>query len=253
MMSIPVTEATLVIGAILAVVAVLYSSVGHGGASGYIAILALFSLPPEVIRPVALLLNVVVAGFATYRFSRAGLVDWKSAAPLVICSMPLAFIGGSIALPTEIYRPVLGVLLVLSAIYLIWRTLQPANAFEYIEKKVPLSGSIVAGSSIGLISGLSGIGGGVLLSPFFLVSGWAGARQTAGIAAVFIVANSMAGLAGTIVSLETLPIDMWVWAGMVFVGSLIGTTLGVRFLPVKPLIWMLAVAILISGAKFILV
>jgi len=252
MMSLPITDLVFVIGAVLGVVAVLYSSVGHGGASGYIAILALFSLPPETIRPVALLLNVVVAGFATYRFSRAGLVDWKSVVPLVICSMPLAFLGGSVALPAHIYRPILGGLLILSAVYLIWRTLKPVNAFEYIEKKIPLSGSMAAGGSIGFVSGLSGIGGGVLLSPFFLISGWAGARQTAGIAAVFILANSIAGLAGNIVSLETLPTEMWIWAGMVFVGSLAGTGLGVRFLPIKPLIWLLAAAILISGAKFIL-
>jgi len=249
---IPINELTLLIGGVLAVVAVLYSSVGHGGASGYIAILALFSLPPEVIRPVALLLNVVVAGFATYRFSRAGLVDWKSVVPLVVCSMPLAFVGGSIVLPIHIYRPILGSLLIFSAVYLIWRTLQPVNAFEYITKKIPLSGSVVAGGSIGFVSGLSGIGGGVLLSPFFLISGWAGARQTAGIAAVFILANSIAGLAGNIVALETLPPYMLAWAGMVFVGSLVGTGLGVRLLPVKPLVWLLAAAILISGAKFIL-
>jgi len=251
-MSVQVGDLTLVIGAVLAVVALLYSSVGHGGASGYIAILALFSLPPDIIRPVALSLNVVVAGFATYKFSRAGLVDWKSVLPLVLFSMPLAFVGGSIVLPSEIYRPILGALLIFSALYLVWRTLQPAHAFEVSENKIPLPGSIAAGSGIGFVSGLSGIGGGVLLSPLILITGWAGARQTAGIAAVFILANSVAALAGNAVALKSLPPDLLIWSGMVFAGSLVGTGLGVRRLPVKPLIWLLAIAILISGVKFIL-
>jgi len=246
-------EMILVIGVILALVSVLYSSVGHGGASGYIAILALFSLSPEVIRPVALSLNVIVAGFATYRFAKAGFVDWRCALPLIAFSMPLAFLGGSIVLPSEIYRPILGGLLIFSAIYLVFRSVRRVQVFENVNKRVPLVGSIAAGSSIGLVSGLSGIGGGVLLSPFFLIAGWAGARQTAGIAAVFILANSIAGLAGNYVALNSLPPELITWSGLVFLGSLVGTGLGVRLLPVKPLIWLLSIAIFISGVKFILI
>lgn len=241
-----------VVGLVLVIVSMLYSSVGHGGASGYIAVLALFSLPPEVIRPVALSLNIVVAGLATYRFSKAGYVDWKSTFPIVLASVPLAFIGGGIVLPAEIYRPALGGLLIFSALYLIWSTLQTKYSFVVVNKRIPLAGSLFSGSAIGFVSGLSGIGGGVLLSPVFLITRWSGARQTAGIAAVFILANSIAGLAGNYVSLKSLPTELPVWCGMVLIGSLIGTSFGLRILPVKPLIWLLSIAVLISGAKFIL-
>ena len=245
-------EPVLIIGIVLALIALLYSSVGHGGASGYIAVLALFGTAPELIRPVALSLNIIVAGLATWRFSRAGYVDWRAAVPIVIASMPLAFLGGGIALPPHLYRPLLGGLLVLSAFYLVWRSLQASDAFVTARRKVPVAGSMAAGAGIGFVSGLSGIGGGVLLSPFFLISGWAGARQTAGIAAVFILANSVAGLAGNIVAVRALPGELVVWAGLVLAGSIVGTGLGVRHLPVKPLVWLLAIAVLISGLKFLL-
>ncbi|MBM2294926.1 sulfite exporter TauE/SafE family protein [Sulfitobacter pseudonitzschiae] len=245
------SDSVLAIGAILAVIAMLYSSVGHGGASGYIAVLALLNVVPDVIRPVALSLNVVVAGFATYRFAKAGFIEWRSALPIILASMPLAFLGGGIALPVEIYRPLLGGLLVFSALYLLWQTSRSQTRFDVVSRKIPLLGSVGAGAGIGFLSGLTGIGGGVLLSPLFLISGWAGARQTAGIAAVFILANSVAGLAGNYVVLRSIPYEILPWSGMVLVGSFIGTSLGVRILPVKPLIWLLAVAAMISGVKFL--
>lgn len=242
----------ILIGAILGGVAVLYSSVGHGGASGYIAIMALFSLSPEVIRPIALSLNVVVAGFATWRLSRAGYVDWRSAVPIILASMPLAFVGGSIDLPGSVYRPLLGTLLVLSAAYMIWSVTRSPRQFDDARRKPPVIGSVSAGGTIGLFSGLSGIGGGVLLSPLFVISGWAGARQTAGIAAAFILFNSIAGLAGTLTGMNIIPPQLLPWAVLVLAGSVVGTGLGVRSLPVKPLVFVLAAAVLISGLKFVL-
>lgn len=240
------------IGAVLGLAAILYSSVGHGGASGYIAIMALFSLPPDVIRPIALSLNVVVAGFATWRFSRAGYVDWRSAIPVILASMPLAFIGGSIELPSSVYRPLLGTLLMLSAVYMVWSVTRSPEFYDDAKRRLPLTGSVAAGGTIGLFSGLSGIGGGVLLSPLFVISGWAGARQTAGIAAVFILSNSLAGLAGNLTNVNSIPTQLLPWALLVFVGSIVGTGLGVRSLPVKPLVFILAAAVLISGLKFVL-
>lgn len=242
----------ILIGAVLGVAAILYSSVGHGGASGYIAIMALFSLSPDVIRPIALSLNVVVAGFATWRFSRAGYVDWRSAIPVILASMPLAFIGGSIELPGSVYRPLLGTLLVLSAGYMVWFVTRSPQFYDDAKRRLPLIGSVSAGGTIGLFSGLSGIGGGVLLSPLFVISGWAGARQTAGIAAVFIFFNSLAGLAGNLTNVSSIPGQLLPWALLVFVGSIVGTGLGVRSLPVKPLVFILALAVLISGLKFVL-
>ena len=164
----------ILIGAILGVVAILYSSVGHGGASGYIAIMALFSLSPEVIRPIALSLNVVVAGFATWRFSKTGYTDWRSAVPIILASVPMAFVGGSVDLPGSVYRPLLGTLLVFSAVYMAWSVTRSHRKYDNGKRTLPLVGSASAGGIIGLISGLSGIGGGVMLSPLFLIAGWAG-------------------------------------------------------------------------------
>ncbi|WP_298362349.1 sulfite exporter TauE/SafE family protein [uncultured Litoreibacter sp.] len=242
----------ILIGIVLGILAVLYSSVGHGGASGYIAIMALFSLSPEVIRPIALSLNVIVAGFATLRFTRAGYVDWRSAIPIIAASMPLAFIGGSMELPGNVYRPLLGGLLVFSAAYMLWSVTRSPQAYDSAKRNLPMIGSVSAGGTIGLFSGLSGIGGGVLLSPLFVIAGWAGARQTAGIAAVFILFNSLAGLAGNLANLNVVPTQLLPWALLVFFGSVVGTGLGVRSFPVKPLIVILAAAVLISGLKFVL-
>ena len=155
----------ILIGLILGFVATLYSSVGHGGASGYIAILAFFSLEPEAIRPIALALNVVVAGLATYKFTRAGYLDWNSALPIIAASMPLAFLGGTLTLPSDIYRPLLGALLVISAGYMIWQVSMTHDRFENASRKLPLVGSVSSGGVIGLASGLAGMGGGVWLSP----------------------------------------------------------------------------------------
>lgn len=132
----------ILIGAILGIVAVLYSSVGHGGASGYIAIMALFSLSPEVIHPVGLSLNVVVAGFATWRFSRAGYVDWRSAVPIIVASMPLAFVGGSVDLSGSVYRPLLGTLLVFSAANMIWIVAGSTRHFDDARRKLPVVRSV---------------------------------------------------------------------------------------------------------------
>jgi uncharacterized membrane protein YfcA len=140
---------------------------------------ALFSLAPEVIPPVALSLNVVVAGRASYRFAKAGFIDWRVVVPIVVASMPLAFIGGGTVLPPEPYRPLLGSLLILSAVYLAWQTTKASNAFSNVDLNIPRFGGFASGGAIGFASGLSGIGGGVLLSPFFLIFGWTGARKAA--------------------------------------------------------------------------
>ncbi|SLN74573.1 Sulfite exporter TauE/SafE [Roseovarius gaetbuli] len=206
-------DSIFLIGAILAVIAMLYSSVGHGGASGYIAVLTLSGLAPEIVRPVALSLNVVVAGLASYRFAKRGFIDWGSAIPILIASVPMAFIGGGIVLPDELYRPLHGTLLAFAATYLIWQTKRSSAAFSAATRGISRFGGMASGAGIGFVSGLSGIGGGVLLSPFFLITGWAGARQTAGIAAVFILANPLAGLAGNYVALKTLPSQMFPWMG----------------------------------------
>jgi uncharacterized membrane protein YfcA len=233
-------------------IAILFSSIGHGGASGYIAIFAIIGLEPELIRPIALILNVVVAGFGTYKFAKAGYINWRTAAILIGISAPLSFLGGTIHLPAEIYRPILGVLLLLSALYLIWKNLYEPKILSSDTLKVPLIGSLPVGGAIGFLSGLTGIGGGVLLSPVLILFNWANVRQTAGLAVCFVLANSIAGLAGNLVTMNNLPAFAGVWALAVLLGALIGTKLGLKIAPIPILVWLLAMVVLIAALKFLI-
>ena len=246
-------QTVAIITALFFLVSALYSSVGHGGASGYIAVMGLIGVPTEIIRPVALALNIVVAGLTSIRFAIAGHFDWKAALPLVATSIPLAFFGGTIVLPTDIYRPFLGVLMFISAAYLIWQSLNNLSIFDREKPEVPLAGGLSAGGVIGFVSGLSGIGGGVILSPLLLITKWASVRQTSAMAAFFILVNSSAGLAGNIVSVQQIPSVLPIWAGSVLLGAWIGSGLGARGLSPRILIWLLAAALIIAGAKFILI
>jgi uncharacterized membrane protein YfcA len=230
-------------------VAVLYSSVGHGGASGYIAAMALFGIAPAVMRPTALVLNVLVSSMGTYRLHRAGLVNWHALVRLSAASVPAAFIGGMIQLPGDWYRSLVGIVLAADAIRLFvdpreTRAAQPAVT-------PPLLPALITGGGIGLLSGLTGVGGGIFLSPFLVLFGWAGARQTSGITAPFILVNSLAGLAGNIVAVRTVPEEMIYFAGAALLGALIGTQLGIRWLSPRILLRVLAAVLIIAAAKFL--
>ena len=213
--------------------------------------MALFGLPPEVMRPVALTLNVLVAGLTTYRFYKAGHLKLFEAWPLLLLSAPLAFVGGTMVLPQEIYRPLLGGLLILSAGYLIWRSLTEPNRFSETETILPKSPALATGGIVGFLSGLTGIGGGVLLSPVLLQFGWAGIRKASALSAVFILFNSAAGLAGNLVSLNSLPNVVPIWAVAAVLGGLIGSKGGVNKIPSEHLIKILSVVLLAAGFKFI--
>ncbi|MCI3953380.1 MAG: sulfite exporter TauE/SafE family protein [Burkholderiales bacterium] len=230
-------------------VAMLYSSVGHGGASGYIAAMALFGIAPVVMRPTALVLNVLVASMGTYRLHRAGLVNWQALFRLSAASIPMAFIGGTIQLPGDWYRRLVGLVLAAAAIRLFidpreTRPLQPAVT-------PPLLPALVTGGGIGLLSGLTGVGGGIFLSPFLVLFGWAGARQTSGITAPFILVNSLAGLAGNIVAVRSLPPELIYFATAALLGALIGTQLAIRLLSPQVLLRILAAVLIIAAVKFV--
>lgn len=233
-------------------VAILFSSIGHGGASGYIAIFALLGLEPEVIRPVALMLNIVVAGFGTYQFAKAGYINWKAASILIVASAPLSFIGGTINLPADVYRPVLGILLLFSAIYLVWKNYYELNDLSRESYAIPLWGSSTAGAAIGFLSGVTGIGGGVLLSPVIILMKWANVRQAAGLAVSFVLVNSIAGLAGNMVTMKMIPAHAGVWCVSVLLGALVGTKLGLTIAPIRILVWLLTLVIFIAAIKFLL-
>lgn len=235
--------------ALMAVAAVLYSSVGHGGASAYLAIMALFAVAPETMRPTALALNLVVATFAAARFAANGQTNWRLLAAFAVTAVPFAFLGGSIDLAPEIYRPLVGVVLLLAAVRMFW---QPERLAARPVRQPSLSLTLPAGAGLGLLAGLTGTGGGIFLSPLIILFGWDNARRTAGVAAAFIVLNSAAGLLGNLASVQRLPAELPILAGAVFAGALVGSWLGVSRLPRHRLLQGLAVVLVIAGLKLLL-
>lgn len=236
------------IAVLMAIAAALYSSVGHGGASAYLAIMALFSVAPETMRPTALALNLVVATYAAANFALKGQTNWRLLAAFAATAVPAAFVGGSAELPPEIYRPLVGVVLLLAALRLFW---QPERLAARPVHAPSLALTLPAGATLGLLAGLTGTGGGIFLSPLIILFGWEDARKTSGIAAAFIVLNSAAGLLGNLASMQRLPEELPILAASVFVGALLGTGLGVSRLPRHRLLQGLAVVLVIAALKLL--
>ena len=229
--------------------AALYSSVGHGGASGYLAIMAMFSIAPETMRPTALALNLVVAGLAAARFWMKGQINWRLLAAFAVTAVPAAYIGGALQLPPHVYRPLVGVVLLAAALRLFW---QPRQLDLRALRTPPAAVALPAGAGLGLLAGLTGTGGGIFLSPLIILFGWEDARRTAGVAAVFILLNSAAGLLGNIASVERLPPELPVLAAAVFAGGLLGSWLGAGRLARHRLLQLLAVVLVVAGGKLLL-
>ncbi len=225
--------------------ALFYSSVGHAGASGYLAAMALFGVAPGVMKPTALALNILVASIATVKYYRAGLFSWSIFWPFAATSIPFAFLGGSLTLPGTLYKQVVGSILLFSA-YLVFRN---ALANPQKTKDIPVFLGIACGAAIGLISGLTGVGGGIFLSPLLLFMGWAETRQTSGVTAAFILVNSAAGLLGHWSSVRYLPDSVVVWGIAAAIGGTIGSELGSRQLASPTLRWLLGIVLVIAGFK----
>ncbi|HST37620.1 MAG TPA: TSUP family transporter [Allosphingosinicella sp.] len=236
------------IAALMAIAAALYSSVGHGGASAYLAIMALFAVAPETMRPTALALNLVVAGFGALRYGLKGQTNWRLLLAFAITAAPAAFIGGAIHLPGEYYRPLVGLLLWAAALRLFW---QPERLAWQEVRPPSLAITLPAGAGLGLLAGLTGTGGGIFLSPLIILFGWEAPRRTSGVAAGFIFLNSAAGLAGNLAAVRGLPAALPWLAGAVAAGALIGTWLGVERLPRERILQALALVLVLAGAKLI--
>lgn len=230
--------------------ALLYSSVGHAGASAYIAAMALAGVEPAVMKPTALCLNIFVATIVTIQFARAGHFSWPLFWPFAIASIPAAFAGGAWTLPGIYYKPLAGAVLLVAAARLIFGDVR----FAEREPKSPaLPIALLAGAGIGLVSGLTGTGGGILLTPLMLFMGWATTRQASGVSAAFILVNSLAGLAGLASSWQEIPPTIPWWAGAAVSGGLIGSHLGSRKLATPTLRRLLGVVLVIAGVKMLAV
>jgi uncharacterized protein len=245
-------ESVALLTVLILAAAILYSSVGHAGASGYLAAMALVGVAPEVMKPTALTLNILVATIATLRYYRAGYFYWSALWPFAIGSIPLSFVGGAIILPGYLYKPAVGIVLLYAAYRLVRSTM--GGPQESAEKgiSVPTAPAVASGGVIGLLAGLTGTGGGIFLSPLLLFTGWAGTRPTSGTSAAFILVNSAAGLAGNFASVQDLPDALPVWGVAATVGALIGTQLGTRHLHSSGIRRALAAVLVIAGLKLML-
>jgi uncharacterized membrane protein YfcA len=240
--------AILIILAIF-VVAVLYSSVGHGGASGYLAVMAFFAIQPEITRPTALTLNLFVASIATVQFYRAGHFSWRLFWPFAVTSIPFAFLGGTIHLPTNIYKIILGLVLLFAAFRLAWKF--ASDDGEVREPKFWMC--LFIGAVIGLLSGLVGVGGGIFLTPVLLLMHWSETKTAAGNSALFIFVNSAAGLAGNYAQVSGLPSTAWFWILAAVAGGVLGSLLGATKFESLTLRRILAAVLLFASVKLVFV
>jgi uncharacterized membrane protein YfcA len=242
----------LVLAGAMLLASFVYASVGHGGASAYIAAMALAGLAPAEMRPIALTLNVLVSSLATWKFWRAGHFRWRLFWPFAAVSIPFAYLGGAVTLPGQVYKVVVGVVLIYAG-WQLWRSFRAGDEMRAVRAPaIPLAMAI--GAAMGLLAGLTGVGGGIFLSPLVLMLGWAGTKQTSAVAAPFILVNSLAGLAaGFVAGTAALPQATWVLAAVVVVGGWLGAEYGSRRFANPVVRRVLAVVLGVAGAKMVLV
>ncbi len=242
-------EISYIILLLLGIMSFLYASVGHGGASGYLAVMGLFSFAPSVMKPTALVLNILVSAVAFAFYYKAKLFKWNLFYPFAITSVPFSFIGGYIKIDTAIYKVLLGIILLFSIIRILFFfkkdtiEIKPINIYK----------ALFIGAVIGLLSGLLGIGGGIILSPVILLLGWSTIKETAAVSALFIFVNSLAGFFGFLTQGGNLSLDLLPIIGIVFIGGLLGGYSGSKKFDFQVFRYVLSLVLLIASIKLILV
>ena len=256
--------AVIILSILIFGIAMLYSSVGHAGASGYLAAMAIVgSLAQEEMKLIALLLNVFVGTIGSIRFYKAGHFHWATFWPFAVAAMPMSYLGGSWNLPAAVFKPLIGLVLLFASVMLIWKTrreISAAAVSEYSElvdhttKQLPLAVALITGAVLGLLAGLTGTGGGIFLSPLLLLCGWAAPKRTAAVSVVFVLLNSLAGLGGVITTIDQLPHAELPWFVIAAVsGGLIGSNIGARKQTTGHVIrLLLAVVLMIAAGKMLL-
>jgi uncharacterized protein len=233
----------------LFLVGILYASVGHGGASGYIVTMTLLGVAPAVIKPTALLLNLFVSSVSFVQFYRAGHFRWQTLWPFAPTSVPLAFVGARMPLSEQLYKQLLAVCLLLLVARLVWSARRDD---DNVPRPIPLVWALLAGGIIGLLSGMLGIGGGIILSPVMLFFGWATTRQTAATSALFIFVNSLSGLVSLLGKGYVPDAQQWSWIAAAFAGGLLGGYVGSRRFSIPTLRYVLAVGVAVACVKLLL-
>jgi len=234
--------------AVLLVVAFMYASIGHGGASGYLALMAIFGIETNLMKGSALILNIFVAGVAFYHYQKNGHFKWKIFWPFALTSIPFAFLGGTISLDPSLYKKILGVFL----IFAVLRIIGVLGKDNEESNELKLWIALLIGSFIGFFSGLIGIGGGIILSPLILLLHWANMKQTAAISALFILVNSASGLIGLTFSGFEYYDKIYIWIAVAFSGGVLGAYLGAKIFNNKILKYVLAMVLGTASIKLII-
>ncbi len=245
-------QETIILGAFLfLIIATLYSSVGYAGSSGYIAIMALLSFTPDAIKPTALILNIIVATIASYKYLKADCFNKRIFLVLIITSIPASFIGGYLTLSPRYFVLIAGLFLIISSVLLMLKGFSKKNDSPPV--KIPIVWGLSIGSIIGLISGLIGIGGGIFVSPIIVMANWTDIKCASGISALFILVNSISGLAGHLTGINQVNPNIIYWIPAVIIGGLLGSFLGTAKLKNKAITTCLFLILLSAGLKFVLI
>ncbi|MBP9069884.1 MAG: sulfite exporter TauE/SafE family protein [Bacteroidia bacterium] len=233
------------------IIAALYSSIGHAGASGYLAVMALLSFAPESIKPTSLILNIVVAAIASYKFIKEGYFDRRIFISFILFSLPAAFIGGYITVSSLYFKILAGLFLIVSSILIVLKKKTDGPVDKHSERSLVLTGII--GVTIGFISGIIGVGGGIFLTPVLIMMNWTTVKKASGISALFILCNSISGLLGHLSSLPKIDSNIAYWVIAVALGGALGSYFGTKKFNNRIIIWCLFLVLLSAGLKFILV
>jgi hypothetical protein len=233
----------------LFVVAYLYSSVGHGGASGYLALMALFGIEMVFMKPSALILNLFVSSVAFYAYYRGGHFRPRILLPFVITSIPMAFIGASLEISPELYKKILGVCLLIATMRILFRP----RTGDYERRNLPIVVALLTGAVVGFFSGMIGIGGGIILSPLLLLTRWANMKETAAVSAAFIFLNSLSGLTGHILAGMEISPQIYIWVAVAFTGGMAGSFSGSFKFSEGILKYVITIVLVIASVKLYLV
>lgn len=239
-------DITILLALSLFIVGFLYASVGHGGASGYLAVLSIFAIPVASYKPVILILNIMVAGIGFIQFSRAGFFKWRLCWPFLLTSLPMAFIGSKMAIKGDIYNLILGIALIIPVIRLLG--LIPGEKRRTAPVSIPLA--LLFGLIMGLLSGMLSIGGGIFLSPLLIILAWANAKEAAAASALFIVLNSASGLLGHTGEIH-FGNDALIWFSSALAGGIAGSYFGSRHFAVNTVKYLLSAVLAIASCKLI--
>jgi uncharacterized membrane protein YfcA len=229
------------------VISLLYATVGQAGGTAFLALMAFAAFPASEMRPTALGLNIIAATYSTWVFNRKKVVDWEKLRPLLLASLPTALVGGFIVLDESVYKTTTGIVLLIAGAVTM---LRPAPAVEP-DRQTPLWGAVSVGAVVGLVSGLTGVGGGVFLAPALIALHWASPRQTAALSAPFILANSAVGLIGALFSGQTPSSHFGFYAVAALGGAIVGTAIGLRWLSQTATRLVLAAILLAAGFQLL--